>query len=152
MKALNENMYLEKVFYIKTKKIEDTALEEKLAEALLELCKSLVSHKQAYHSFAFLEEAIFLFINEIKAYQIINFLQSHGVLISYNEITTEVLMGRMSSLDFQKTFLEDDEFKHVLERFLIENLTVDIVLDKINEKGIGSLHEIDYMVLGSSND
>lgn len=152
MKTINELTFNKVVYYIKTEKVEDPEIENQIGDELLVLFKSLMTQKEAYHYVVFSEEDteedyMFLFISENKILQVIDFLKSKGALKSFKEISTDILMDRIISDDFNSTFLKKDEFNHILDKFIYENLTVDVVLDKINESGINSLKKIDYDVL-----
>ena len=58
-------------------------------------------------------------------------------------------MAREKGGEFIKTF-KDENYRKVLERFLEKNLSVDMILDKINEQGIQSLSEIDKGILNKA--
>lgn len=157
MKTINELTFNKVVYYIKTKKVEDPKIEKQIGDELLVLFKSLMTQKEAYHYVVFSEEDteeeyLFLFISKNKILQVIEFIKSKGALKSFKEISTDILMDRIISDDFNSTFLKKDEFNHILDKFIYENLTVDVVLDKINESGINSLKKIDYDVLASKKE
>jgi hypothetical protein len=57
-----------------------------------------------------------------------------------------VLSGNNVNNEFTKSF-SDVENKEVLAAYIKENLTVDMVLDKILDSGIDSINEIDLIVL-----
>jgi hypothetical protein len=56
-------------------------------------------------------------------------------------------MDRIQSDDFNALYIKDDRFASMLDWFISKNLTVDLVLDKINERGSESLKKTDYEVL-----
>lgn len=66
-------------------------------------------------------------------------LYKYEVAFSITDVTKDVLIGKY----LPKVLVDSDYFK----TFIIENLTPDIVLDKISEMGIDSLSEIDKLVL-----
>ena len=72
---------------------------------------------------------------------IFSFLKSEKIKYGYIDIADGVLMGEY---DFHGTSIEKD-----VNKFIKENLTVDIVLDKINIKGMESLNVLDKTILGS---
>ncbi|HLS11122.1 MAG TPA: hypothetical protein VK050_03075 [Flavobacteriaceae bacterium] len=149
MKTINELIYQEKkAYHIRIKKILDIKLEDKLSNEFGRLLVSVIPKSDAdYAIVTVVDQSGYFFVSENAIAQILNFLIENKVLLSYKEITTDVLLGSLHTEDFKKTFIEDDEFTYVLEKFILDNLTVDMVLDKISEKGIDSLREIDYQVL-----
>ena len=91
-------------------------------------------------------DVIYSFLPEYKTQKFMNVLEKFGVLIESGDITEDVLMARKIGKEFTKTF-EDQSFREILERFIEKNLTIDLILDKINEQGIGSLNEMDKKIL-----
>lgn len=151
MKNYNELGNNEVAFFIKTKDIQDSQLEKQLGKELLVFLKSIMTQKEAYHYLVISDEdEVFLFLNKSKTNQIIDFLKSKNILDSYREISMDILMNRVRSDNFKKTFAKEDRFTMILDKFISENLTVDLVLDKINERGIDSLKKIDYDILKSN--
>jgi hypothetical protein len=76
--------------------------------------------------------------------------ENHNILVVANDVTADVLMGDFeTNSKWQELFDEDSimKFKPTLDEFLRNNLTIDIVLDKIIEKGMDALTEIDLQVL-----
>ena len=76
-------------------------------------------------------------VDEFSA--IFKYLELREIVYQANEITSDVLLG---DYDFQGTTIETQ-----INHFLEKNLTVDIVLDKINIKGMESLNERDKIIL-----
>ena len=63
--------------------------------------------------------------------------------ISKTDVTDKVISG-----EIQKLYPEVEKFTPKLfENFRLDNTTIDDVLDKINDKGIESLDDIDKKVL-----
>jgi len=94
---------------------------------------------------------IFTFLPEGQTEKFIKTLQKHNMLIESNDITTGVLFGDFDNKIWKRLFVDvlPDAFssKSVLDNFLTNNLTRDIVLDKMNEKGFDALNEIDLQIL-----
>jgi hypothetical protein len=75
---------------------------------------------------------------------LVNLFNEYEVLIHYSDITEEVLLQN----NINKTLLEG-EFKILFEKFLLNNLNIDFILEKISKLGVESLTNIDYKVLKS---
>lgn len=87
------------------------------------------------------EEIAFILLDEIKTNKIVDAFRDLGILIEEKDVTDDILRG-----NYNKDEIEDS-FLYIIDEFILKNLTVDIVLDKINEKGIESLNKIDYQIL-----
>ena len=70
------------------------------------------------------------------------FSEITGIYYKITDITSDVILG---DYDF-----DDSTSTEIINTFLKENLTSDIILDKINIKGIGSLSKIDLEILDSN--
>jgi hypothetical protein len=73
--------------------------------------------------------------------RLILFLRQKDIEFRYEEISDDVLNGNIS---FKGTSFEEE-----VDEFIKENLTVDHILDKINNLGIDSLTEFDRNILES---
>ena len=80
-------------------------------------------------------------IDESDFYFIINILCENYVKLEYEDITFDVLMDKYE--------FKDEDFEIVKKDYIKNNTTLDIVLDKINLKGINSLNDIDKELLES---
>ena len=80
-------------------------------------------------------------IEESDFYFIINILCENYVKLEYDDITFDVLMDKYE--------FKDEDFEIVKKDYIKNNTTLDIVLDKINLKGINSLNDIDKELLES---
>ncbi len=67
------------------------------------------------------------------------FLRKKEISFKYENITNKVLLG---DIDFKNTKFEND-----INNFIKDNITIDIVLDKISSKGIISLSILDKEIL-----
>lgn len=79
-------------------------------------------------------------------------LKKNQIYISSRDITDDILFNNIEHLEIlKKAFnLDKDIAKNsVLNSFLKENLTIDIILDKINKNGIKSLTDIDRSILNN---
>lgn len=77
----------------------------------------------------------YLISNKKVLHTMSGILKKYEILFDVSDVTERLLLGKekVDSIDFDK-FIED-------------NLTKDLVLDKINEMGIDSLSDIDIIVL-----
>jgi hypothetical protein len=73
--------------------------------------------------------------------RIIIFLRQKNIEFKYEDISEDVLIGYIS---FKETSFEDE-----VEEFIINNITLDNILDKINKFGIESLTDTDKKCLES---
>lgn len=80
-------------------------------------------------------------IDENDFYFIIDILLENFVKLEYEDITFDVLMDKYE--------FKDEDFEIVKKDYIKNNITLDIVLDKINLKGINSLNDIDKELLES---
>lgn len=80
-------------------------------------------------------------IDENDFYFIIDILLENFVKLEYEDITSDVLMDKYE--------FKDVDFEIVKKDYIKNNITLDIVLDKINLKGINSLNDIDKELLES---
>jgi hypothetical protein len=91
-------------------------------------------------------DLMYTFLSDYKTDQLKTILSKNKILIDYSDITFMVLSGNNVNNEFTKSF-SDVENKEVLAAYIKENLTVDMVLDKILDSGIDSINEIDLIVL-----
>ncbi len=89
-------------------------------------------------------DILYTFLTEEKNVLLVNLFNEYKVLIHYSDITEEVLLQN----NINKTLLEG-EFKILFEKFLLNNLNIDFILEKISKLGVESLTNIDYKVLKS---
>lgn len=95
-------------------------------------------------------ELVFAFVTDVQSEKIRTVFENHNILVVANDVTTDVLMGDFeTNSKWQELFDAESimKFKPTLDEFLRNNLTIDIVLDKIIEKGMDALTEIDLQVL-----
>lgn len=91
-------------------------------------------------------EYSYVFFEEFKANMVASYLKEVGILLEYKDITDEVLNSLykeeewISSIDFPENFAK-------FENFLKDNLTLDMILDKIGREGEGSLYPIEREIL-----
>lgn len=67
--------------------------------------------------------------------RIILFLRNNEIDFEYEDISDEILIGQIS--------FKDEDFQKDIDDFIKKNITVDCILDKINQFGIGCLSEVD---------
>lgn len=73
--------------------------------------------------------------------RILLFLRQKSIDFEYEDISESVLTGDIS--------FKDTNFENEVNEFIINNITVDHILDKINKFGIQSLTESDKIILES---
>jgi hypothetical protein len=66
---------------------------------------------------------------------------SREIRFKYKNITESVLNGDLN--------FDDKYFDKIKKDYIDNNLTIDIILDKINKKGINSLNDFDKRILQS---
>jgi hypothetical protein len=97
-------------------------------------------------------ELVFAFVTDVQAEKIKTVFENHNILVMSDDITADVLMGDFeSNKKWQELFDQESimNFKPTLDQFLLNNLTKDMVLDKITEKGMDALSVIDFQVLNA---
>ena len=90
-----------------------------------------------------IKDMISIFImNEYEMINFSKFSEMTGIYYKITDITSDVILD-----DY---YFDDSTSSEIINTFLKENLTHDIILDKINIKGIGSLSNIDLEILESN--
>lgn len=70
-------------------------------------------------------------------------LSKYGIEFDIEDVTSSVIKG-----DIQKQYPDVEKLTpHIFEDFRYDNTSIDDVLDKINEKGINSIDDIDKNIL-----
>jgi len=133
------------IIYFKVKNIKDENLIKSIQFEIFSILDEGDENLVAVEDFGDFD-VLYLFLEEYKIQKFMNILDKFGVLLETGDITEDVLMARKMGKEFTETF-EMESFRKILERFIEKNLTIDLVLDKINEQGIGSLNEIDKKIL-----
>ena len=87
-------------------------------------------------------DILYTFLNEFKNKELCLLFDRYKVLIHYSDITQSVLR----QININKT-LTEGKFRPLFNKFLNENLTIDFILDKINDVGIESLTDVDFKIL-----
>lgn len=106
-----------------------------------ELTECLDENDQEYIGFTDADD-LFIRLDEYKVDKIVNVFKKYFIF-SKSDVTDKVISGEM-----QKLYPEVEKFTPKLfENFRLDNTSIDDVLDKINEKGIESLDDIDKKVL-----
>lgn len=89
-----------------------------------------------------------IFLDDIKIKQFIDFCNNECIVEEHYDIGTALLQGDEQMIVI-KNMIEGDEFGHLFYRFMKQNLTIEIVLDKISKYGAESLTELDKKVLNN---
>jgi hypothetical protein len=95
---------------------------------------------------------MFIIIESIDIIE--KFLITNGIKHEIFDVSDKFIKGEMDILDYTELVIDEEyftfnEFKIELNNYLLSNTTVDMVLDKISEKGIESLTPFDKMILES---
>lgn len=122
-------------------------ISNELSEVLVDELKSL------YQTFEHLEYTLenghvgmFAVIDEHTLTKLVTEYIKCGINFSVTDITKETLFGNIPIiLGFEK----QSELNQLIRDFISDNLSLDIVLEKINEKGEDSLSYFDKLVLKS---
>lgn len=93
-------------------------------------------------------EILFMFLTAEETIKVVSIFKSYHLLIQHTDITEHVLVGDVHNKDFIEIFTIA-ECRVLLDRFLVANLTIDMVLEKITRFGIDSLNDIDKHVLNT---
>jgi hypothetical protein len=126
----------------------DTKLTKKEAE---DLYKSLtfqeVEDLESYDMKAFDIEingkmSSYVITSRYVLTRIILFFRQRNIEFNYDDITDDVFFNQIK--------FDDDDFSKNIDEFIRENITVDHILDKINQFGIESLTDVDKMKLENS--
>jgi hypothetical protein len=130
------------VHYIKVRKVVDPQVETEISEQL-----GLLFGEEDERSVAVEEigdyEVICTFLHPYKVEQMVSIFKIYNILVEEKDVTDSVLMACKN--DEFDTVLEYHQ--DVIEEFVKKNLTVDVVLDKINLFGVGSLNDNDKKAL-----
>jgi hypothetical protein len=139
------------VTYIKIKNISDENTIINFVHNCLKFMTDDEFDKIAFHEINETEEIAFAFLTEQQTENFVKELKSVEMYISHQNITDAVLVGNANkNTTFEKVFssLNIDTFViDLLNDFLKNYLTKDIVLDKILENGIDSLTKLDKDIL-----
>lgn len=90
---------------------------------------------------------LFLTDTDQKVKEYISLLNSNGIEFIQRDITQSVI--KMSDVDplLLRAYTYNEKFRDIIDNFRSENLSIDNVLDKINQFGQSSLDEIELQVL-----
>lgn len=90
-----------------------------------------------------IEDMMSIYImNDYEISNFNKFSELTGISYKITDITSDVILGDYDSNS-------DSITEEIISEFLKDNLTADIILDKINIKGIESLSKIDLEILKS---
>jgi len=89
------------------------------------------------------KEFMFFRLSFMKVMRICSILQPY-INYSVDEISDKVILGDVDEYDF---IINNDDLSKFFNSFRLDNASVDDILDKILDKGINSLDEIDKLIL-----
>jgi hypothetical protein len=89
------------------------------------------------------KEIMFFRLSYMKVMRICSILEPY-INYSVDEISDKVILGDVDEYDF---IIDNDDLSKFFNSFRLDNASVDDILDKILDKGINSLDEIDKLIL-----
>lgn len=97
-------------------------------------------------------EYLYIFLPEHQIKAFVNLIHQYEIKLYTDVDFTEELLNIVTTnklSDFKNQFVLDYniEFDELIDIFYDNHITVDMVLDKINDHGVNSLTERDYKVL-----
>lgn len=96
------------------------------------------------------EDSFYTFWQEDTVKIIAYKLKEKSVLFSYKDVTENVLQGiEANTIEYAKTF-QVEENRILLDQFLLENQTINNILDKIAVLGIETLSHMETKILNQS--
>lgn len=128
-------------FFIVGKPLSDN-IEDEIFDEMRRILTNDEFKKIAFHENKDSHDILYTFLTEGQNINLKNLFNRYEVLIHFSDITEDVL--RQTNINRE---LFDGKFKVLFENFLKDNLTIDFILDKINELGVESLSNIDYKIL-----
>ena len=125
-------------------KVETVDIDDFSHPLYSDLTNCLSEHEQKYLGFT-KNEDLFIRLPDFQVEKILSVFTKHNFDFKITDVSDKVISG-----DIQKKYPEVEELTPLIfEDFRLDNATVDDILDKINEKGIDSLDNIDKKILGS---
>lgn len=94
-------------------------------------------------------EEVYTFLDQEKTSKFEQVIDSFDCLLESRDITEDILMNRDPKTTISKEIFEDPASKKLIDSFLRDHLTKDMILDKILEQGPESLTDLDKEILQS---
>lgn len=133
-------MKANKIYLIKFTKLIN--IEDEKHPIYNDFTNCLNPDEQKYLGFADNED-IFIRLVDYKVSLVSNIFTKYGFEFDVIDVTSSVIKG-----DIQKEYPEVEKLTpYLFEDFRIDTTSVDDILDKINEKGMDSLDNIDKKIL-----
>jgi len=92
-----------------------------------------------------LEVAVF-FLSSKTLHILLDFCLSEKLITLHYDLSNNLKFNNIRDPTVLK-MMRSEEYKYLFESFLLKNLTINNILDKINEKGMKSLTKMDYRIL-----
>jgi len=77
------------------------------------------------------ESIYLLFIDEWKTFKMIDFFKRHNLLVKYERVSNVLDLINSDKKYFK--FYSDERNKEILDNYILNNITIDDVLDSISE-------------------
>jgi hypothetical protein len=89
------------------------------------------------------DNKIFIRLPDYKFNSFCSLLSKYNIVFDVYDVTEDVIKG-----DIQKKYPDVEELTpYIFEDFRYDNTSIDDILDKINERGIDSIDDIDKSIL-----
>jgi hypothetical protein len=138
-----------KVTYFKIQNLDTNTQEAKIiaiGNAMLEFMTPEEVEEMVFDNYEDYEIAI-AFLHEYKIDRLRTVFDNAGILIEEIDITDFVLTGRIQKNVFFTELFKDENAFQSLEKFLRNNLSPDLILEKISELGIEYMTTLDREIM-----
>ena len=136
----------DKIYYFHIPTTKDSQIERKTLSMFADHLRESQDNNLAFADCTKEEDIFYLFLDELNMNRIVDFFKTNYEDYTIKNLTTSVLKGEYIDEEFEKTFAEEKN-RIKLREYLINNISKDEVLDKIIEKGINNLSEIELEIL-----
>jgi hypothetical protein len=86
---------------------------------------------------------------EMETY--INILKNNSIEVRYDNISKDILLSKISLKDIEPHSNQWDFFSDDLDDWILSNLEIDMILDRISEVGIENLSDLENKFLKNFN-
>jgi len=139
------------VTYFKIQNLDNNTQEDKIfaiGKAMLEFLTEDEIDELVFDTYKDNEIAI-AFLPEYKINRLRTVFVDAEILIEEIDITDFILTGEIQKNKFMSDIFKDENALVSLEKFLRNNLTADLILDKISDLGVEFLTELDKEILSA---
>jgi hypothetical protein len=133
------------IYYIRITKSENLAIEDNALRVFIKMKKAQDEGQLVFGDCTDDIDEFYIIWNERRINEVIENFKSTGVQMEYENLTNSILNGEYNEA-FIETFSIDKNYCQLL-LFMKHNLSIDNLLDKILERGEGSLTEFEKKYL-----